>query len=118
MLSVGDQATEEEEDDHSPGTTESHSKDMSPDESELDSEAKLMRSMGLPIQFGRVSAHKSFEVLIYFYYFYVLLFKKKKQCNIIYFYLQSDSFMVRTFYSYIITKWQVGIGPMCNLNSP
>lgn len=78
MLSVGDQATEEEEDDHSPGTTESHSKDMSPDESELDSEAKLMRSMGLPIQFGRVSAHKSFEVLIYFYYFYVLLFKKKK----------------------------------------
>lgn len=78
MLSVGDQATEEEEDDHSAGTTESHSKDMSPDESELDSEAKLMRSMGLPIQFGRVSAHKSFEVLIYFYYFYVLLFKKKK----------------------------------------
>lgn len=77
MLSVGDQATEEEEDDHSAGTTESHSKDMSPDESELDSEAKLMRSMGLPIQFGRVSAHKSFEVLIYFYYFYVLLFKKK-----------------------------------------
>lgn len=59
---AGDQATEEEEDDHSPGTTESHSKDMSPDESELDSEAKLMRSMGLPIQFGRVSAHKSFEV--------------------------------------------------------
>ncbi|XP_038204052.1 trimethylguanosine synthase isoform X2 [Arvicola amphibius] len=61
---AGDQATEEEEedDDHSPGTSESHSKDMSPDESELDSEAKLMRSMGLPVQFGRVSAHKSFEV--------------------------------------------------------
>ncbi|KAL6040923.1 hypothetical protein STEG23_037899 [Scotinomys teguina] len=55
----GDQATEEEEDD---GTTESHSKDVSPDESELDSEAKLMRSMGLPIQFGRVSAHENFEV--------------------------------------------------------
>ncbi|XP_021078577.1 trimethylguanosine synthase isoform X2 [Mesocricetus auratus] len=35
---------------------------MSPDESELDSEAKLMRSMGLPIQFGRVSAHENFEV--------------------------------------------------------
>lgn len=59
---AGDQATEEDEDDHSPRTTESHSKDMSPDESELDSEAKLMKSMGLPIQFGRVSAHKSFEV--------------------------------------------------------
>lgn len=55
----GDQATEEEEED---GTAESHSKDASPDESELDSEAKLMRSMGLPIQFGRVSAHESFEV--------------------------------------------------------
>ncbi|XP_036033397.1 trimethylguanosine synthase isoform X2 [Onychomys torridus] len=55
----GDQATEEEEDD---GPADSHSKDASPDESELDSEAKLMRSMGLPIQFGRVSAHESFEV--------------------------------------------------------
>lgn len=83
MQSVGDQATEEEEeeDDHSPGTTESHSKDMSPDESELDSEAKLMRSMGLPIQFGRVSAHKSFEVLIYFFLFLCLAFQKKKKKN-------------------------------------
>ncbi|XP_021482134.1 trimethylguanosine synthase isoform X1 [Meriones unguiculatus] len=54
---TGDQATEEEEDGHSHSTAESHS----PDESELDSEAKLMRSMGLPIQFGRVSAHESFE---------------------------------------------------------
>ncbi|KAB1256435.1 Trimethylguanosine synthase [Camelus dromedarius] len=32
------------------------------DESELDSEAELMRSMGLPLQFGGVSAHKNFEV--------------------------------------------------------
>lgn len=76
MLSVGDQATEEEEED---GTAESHSKDASPDESELDSEAKLMRSMGLPIQFGRVSAHESFEVLIYSYYFYFFFFKKSYQ---------------------------------------
>ncbi|CAH6777333.1 trimethylguanosine synthase [Phodopus roborovskii] len=59
---AGDQATEEEEDGHSQGTAESNSKDVSPDESELDSEAKLMRSMGLPIQFGRVSAHENFEV--------------------------------------------------------
>ncbi|XP_003509459.1 trimethylguanosine synthase isoform X1 [Cricetulus griseus] len=59
---AGDQATEEEEDGHSHDTGESPSKDMSPDESELDSEAKLMRSMGLPIQFGRVSAHENFEV--------------------------------------------------------
>lgn len=55
---AGDQATEEEEDDHSSGTAESHS----PDESDLDSEAKLMRSMGLPIQFGRMSTHENFEV--------------------------------------------------------
>ena len=53
MLSVGDQGTEEEEDGHSNGTAESHS----PNESDLDSEAKLMRSMGLPIQFGRMSSH-------------------------------------------------------------
>ncbi|GAB1288280.1 Trimethylguanosine synthase [Apodemus speciosus] len=55
---AGDQVTEEEEDGHSIGTAESHS----PDESDLDSEAKLMRSMGLPIQFGRMSTHENFEV--------------------------------------------------------
>ncbi|XP_068956047.1 trimethylguanosine synthase [Petaurus breviceps papuanus] len=32
------------------------------DEIELDSEAELMRSMGLPLQFGGLSAHKNFEV--------------------------------------------------------
>ncbi|XP_046929888.1 trimethylguanosine synthase isoform X2 [Lynx rufus] len=59
MLSVGDQATEEEEG----GTAESRdSKGLGLDESELDSEAELMRSMGLPLQFGGVSAHKTFEV--------------------------------------------------------
>lgn len=59
MLSVGDQATEEEEG----GTAESQdSKGLGLDESELDSEAELMRSMGLPLQFGGVSAHKNFEV--------------------------------------------------------
>ncbi|XP_045311173.1 trimethylguanosine synthase isoform X1 [Leopardus geoffroyi] len=56
---AGDQATEEEEG----GTAESHdSKGLGLDESELDSEAELMRSMGLPLQFGGVSAHKTFEV--------------------------------------------------------
>ncbi|KAK2500282.1 hypothetical protein MC885_006183, partial [Smutsia gigantea] len=60
---AGDQATEEEEDGYSQGTTESHdNKGMDLDESELDSEAELMRSMGLPLQFGGVSAHKNFEV--------------------------------------------------------
>ncbi|XP_030159544.1 trimethylguanosine synthase isoform X2 [Lynx canadensis] len=59
MLFVGDQATEEEEG----GTAESRdSKGLGLDESELDSEAELMRSMGLPLQFGGVSAHKTFEV--------------------------------------------------------
>ncbi|XP_043457020.1 trimethylguanosine synthase [Prionailurus bengalensis] len=56
---AGDQATEEEEG----GTAESRdSKGLGLDESELDSEAELMRSMGLPLQFGGVSAHKTFEV--------------------------------------------------------
>ncbi|XP_047698634.1 trimethylguanosine synthase isoform X1 [Prionailurus viverrinus] len=56
---AGDQATEEEES----GTAESRdSKGLGLDESELDSEAELMRSMGLPLQFGGVSAHKTFEV--------------------------------------------------------
>ncbi|XP_033616619.1 trimethylguanosine synthase [Fukomys damarensis] len=57
-----DQATEEE-DDCSHGTAESfENKGTDMDESELDSEAELMRSMGLPLQFGRVSEHNNFEV--------------------------------------------------------
>ncbi|XP_069846841.1 trimethylguanosine synthase [Dipodomys merriami] len=60
---TGDQTTEEEEDDHSHDTMKScNNEDIGPDESELDSEAELMRSMGLPLQFGGVSAHKNFEV--------------------------------------------------------
>uniref|UniRef100_A0A8C6RLG9 Trimethylguanosine synthase n=1 Tax=Nannospalax galili TaxID=1026970 RepID=A0A8C6RLG9_NANGA len=60
---TGDQATEEEEDGCFHDTADSQgNKDIGPDESELDSEAELMRSMGLPVQFGRVSAHKNFEV--------------------------------------------------------
>lgn len=65
MLSVGEQATEEEEGGYSHGTAESHdSKSIGLNESELDSEAELMRSMGLPLQFGGTSAHKNFEVNI------------------------------------------------------
>ncbi|XP_004580647.2 trimethylguanosine synthase [Ochotona princeps] len=63
---TGDQATEEEEE-HicSQGTVESRSsKGLGLDESELDSEAELMRSMGLPLQFGGVSAQKHFEVSV------------------------------------------------------
>ncbi|XP_036884457.1 trimethylguanosine synthase [Sturnira hondurensis] len=61
---AGDQATEQEEEgDNSHSTKEScDSKRIALDESELDSEAELMRSMGLPLQFGGVSAHKNFEV--------------------------------------------------------
>lgn len=72
---TGDPGTEEEEYDHSNGTAESHS----PDESDFDSEAKLMRSMGLPIQFGRMSSHENFEVWVYSSYFYFLFFIK--QCS-------------------------------------
>jgi trimethylguanosine synthase len=65
MPSVGDQTTEEEEYDHSQGTGKScDNKDFNPNESELDSEAELMKSMGLPLQFGGVSAYKNFELFI------------------------------------------------------
>ncbi|KAM4865535.1 trimethylguanosine synthase isoform 2-T2 [Thomomys bottae] len=60
---TGDQTTEEEEDCHPHDATKScNNENIGPDESELDSEAELMRSMGLPLQFGGVSAHKNFEV--------------------------------------------------------
>ncbi|XP_048214309.1 trimethylguanosine synthase isoform X2 [Perognathus longimembris pacificus] len=60
---TGDQTTEEEEDGHSHDTIKlCNNEDRGPDGSELDSEAELMRSMGLPLQFGGVSAHKNFEV--------------------------------------------------------
>ncbi|XP_008065690.1 trimethylguanosine synthase [Carlito syrichta] len=60
---AGHQAVEEEEGGHSHGTAESRdSKGIGLDECELDSEAELMRSMGLPIQFGGISTHKNFEV--------------------------------------------------------
>ncbi|XP_004679929.1 PREDICTED: trimethylguanosine synthase [Condylura cristata] len=60
---TGDQATDEEDDSPSTNTVESYnSKDLNQDENELDSEAELMRSMGLPLQFGGTSAHKNFEV--------------------------------------------------------
>ncbi|XP_016063225.1 PREDICTED: trimethylguanosine synthase isoform X2 [Miniopterus natalensis] len=60
---AGDQATEEEEGGNSHDNQEScDSKGIGLDESELDSETELMRSMGLPLQFGGMSAHKNFEV--------------------------------------------------------
>lgn len=68
MLSIGDQATEEEESCNFHGNKEScDSKGIDLDESELDSETELMKSMGLPLQFGGMSAHKNFEVSIHFY---------------------------------------------------
>ncbi|XP_066235140.1 trimethylguanosine synthase isoform X1 [Saccopteryx leptura] len=60
---AGDQDTEEEEGGNSHGTKEScDNKGIDLDESELDSESELMRSMGLPLQFGGMSTHKNFEV--------------------------------------------------------
>ncbi|XP_024428017.2 trimethylguanosine synthase isoform X2 [Desmodus rotundus] len=60
---AGDQASEEEESDNSQSTKEScDSKRIGLDETELDSEAELMRSMGLPLQFGGMSAYENFEV--------------------------------------------------------
>lgn len=59
---AGDQATDEEEGGPTSTTELRDSKDLYQDESELDSEAELMKSMGLPLQFGGTSAHKNFEV--------------------------------------------------------
>uniref|UniRef100_A0A4X2LMU5 Trimethylguanosine synthase n=1 Tax=Vombatus ursinus TaxID=29139 RepID=A0A4X2LMU5_VOMUR len=57
-----EQATEEREH-NSHGTIElENGSALRSDEIELDSEAELMRSMGLPLQFGGLSAHKNFEV--------------------------------------------------------
>ncbi|XP_044522191.1 trimethylguanosine synthase isoform X1 [Gracilinanus agilis] len=57
-----EQATEEREC-NSHGTVESEDgSTLKSDEIELDSEAELMKSMGLPLQFGGLSSHKNFEV--------------------------------------------------------
>ncbi|KAM9102198.1 trimethylguanosine synthase isoform X1 [Sarcophilus harrisii] len=57
-----EQATEEREY-NSHGLVESENGSaLRSDDIELDSEAELMRSMGLPLQFGGLSAHKNFEV--------------------------------------------------------
>ncbi|XP_074134611.1 trimethylguanosine synthase isoform X3 [Sminthopsis crassicaudata] len=57
-----EQATEEKEY-NSHGLVESENGNaLRSDDVELDSEAELMRSMGLPLQFGGLSAHKNFEV--------------------------------------------------------
>ncbi|XP_072460714.1 trimethylguanosine synthase isoform X2 [Notamacropus eugenii] len=59
---VKDQATEEREH-NSHGTIESENDSaLRSDEIELDSETELMRSMGLPLQFGGLSTHKNFEM--------------------------------------------------------
>lgn len=49
--------------------------DCAPDleEDDLDSEAELMKSMGLPLHFGGHSAHRDFAVKITVLYFFCLL---------------------------------------------
>ncbi|XP_055968470.1 trimethylguanosine synthase [Sorex fumeus] len=61
----GDQATEGEEDAPPSVTTDPRGgghRRVDLEESELDSEAELMRSMGLPLQFGGGSAQRNLEV--------------------------------------------------------
>lgn len=65
MLSVGDQATDEEDAPPCDKTDPPAGQGVNA-ESELDSEAELMRSMGLPLQFGGGSAEKNFEASIFF----------------------------------------------------
>ncbi|NXF83758.1 TGS1 synthase, partial [Sclerurus mexicanus] len=55
--STGEEQASEEEN-HCPKVNSNHGLDI--EEVELDSEAELMRSMGLPLQFGGQSAHKDF----------------------------------------------------------
>ncbi|KYO26083.1 hypothetical protein Y1Q_0003840 [Alligator mississippiensis] len=61
---VNDSTAEEEkgEEDNHPSVTEGSNSNhaLGPDEAELDSEAELMRRMGLPLQFGGQSALKEF----------------------------------------------------------
>ncbi|XP_074843272.1 trimethylguanosine synthase isoform X2 [Carettochelys insculpta] len=60
--SIGEEQTEEEEGNHHPNVTQNsnNSHSLGVEEDELDSEAELMRSMGLPLQFGGLSALKEF----------------------------------------------------------
>lgn len=55
---------EKGEEDNHPSVTEGSNSNhaLGPDEAELDSEAELMRRMGLPLQFGGQSALKEFVV--------------------------------------------------------
>ncbi|CAM5090075.1 unnamed protein product [Eretmochelys imbricata] len=57
-----EQIEEEKEGNHHPNVTKNSNNNHSLglEEDELDSEAELMRSMGLPLQFGGLSAHKEF----------------------------------------------------------
>lgn len=59
-----EQIEEEKEGNHHPNVTKNSNNNHSLglEEDELDSEAELMRSMGLPLQFGGLSAHKEFVV--------------------------------------------------------
>lgn len=65
MLIGEEQASEEEN--HCPNVSlkvdSNHALDL--EEAELDSEAELMKSMGLPLQFGGQSAHRDFVVNLY-----------------------------------------------------
>lgn len=47
------------------------------EEVELDSEAELMKSMGLPLHFGGQSAHRDFVVNLYVLYLFCLLHLSK-----------------------------------------
>lgn len=73
MLIGEDQGSEEEN--HSPSVTLkvdiNHALDL--EEAELDSEAELMKSMGLPLHFGGQSAHRDFVVKLYCLYLFSLL---------------------------------------------
>lgn len=73
LLTGEEQASEEEN--HCPNVRlkvdTNHALDL--EEVELDSEAELMRSMGLPLQFGGQSAHRDFVVNLYLLYLFLFV---------------------------------------------
>lgn len=72
LLTEEERASEEEN--HCPNVKlkvdTNHALDL--EEVELDSEAELMKSMGLPLQFGGQSAHTDFVVNLYLLYLFCL----------------------------------------------
>lgn len=70
FLTGEEQASEDEN--HCPNVRLKVDTNHALEEVELDSETELMKSMGLPLQFGGQSAHRDFVVKLYLLYLFCL----------------------------------------------